>query len=55
MHGKIAQISLFQKCYGLLLDATFLTKFLVVFYHRVLKNAIFFSGKRMFWGFRKKL
>ena len=47
MHGKIAQVSLFQKRYDFLLGAPFLTKFLVVFSHRVLKNAIFFWKKNV--------
>ena len=40
-------LSLFQKRYGFLLGAPFLTKLLVVFCHRVLKNAIFFWKKNV--------
>ena len=47
MRRKIAQVSLFQKRYGFLLLAPFLTNFLVIFYHRVLKNAIFFWKKNV--------
>ena len=47
MHGKIAQVSLFQKRYDFLFAAPFLTKFLVVFCHRVLINAIFFWKKNV--------
>ena len=47
MHGKIAQLSLFQKRYGFLLGSPFLTKRLAVFYHRVLKNAIFLWKKNV--------
>ena len=47
MHEKIAHVSLFQKRYGFLLGAPFLTKFLVVFCHRLLKNAIFFWKKNV--------
>ena len=46
--GSIAPVSLFQKRYGFLLGAPFLTKFLVVFCHRVLKNTIFFLEKECF-------
>ena len=48
MHGKVAQVSLFQKRYDFLLGTPFLTKFLVVFSHRVLKNATFFLEKERF-------
>ena len=43
MHEKIGQVSLFQKRYGFLLADPFLTKFLDVICHRVLKNAIFWK------------
>ena len=43
MYGKIGQVSLF----GILLAAPFLTKLLVVFCHRMLKNAIFFLKKNV--------
>ncbi len=50
MHGKIAQVLLFQKRYSFLWDTPFLTKFLILFCHRLLKKHDFFSGKKTkFW------